>query len=57
MREGMAMTRGEGDYAFRFTGERVDVRDLPTRLDDIDVELPHQKALPENAAGSLQRVL
>ena len=30
------MTRGEGDYAFRFTGERVDVRDLPTRLDDID---------------------
>ncbi len=30
------MTRGEGDYAFRFTGERVDVRDLPTRLDDIN---------------------
>lgn len=31
--------------------------DAFTRLDDIDVELPHQKALAENAAGSLQRVV
>lgn len=36
---------------------RRQLLDAFTRLDDIDVELPHQKALPENAAGSLQRVV